>query len=236
MTTAIFIRSWKNDFGWLAYALRSIQKFARGFCEVIVVVPEGQDGPLRNLTAETVITVHDGQPGYLNQQWTKLQADLHTKSDYVLHFDSDMIFTSPVTPEFFFKDGKPVWVITPWSAMGDDEKKAWLHVLVKALREFPPYEYMRKCAVIVPRWLYAEFRAHMEKLHGIPLEAYIMNQPGHEFSEFNCLGFYAWLYHRDKFHWHDTTIDGVPKWPFEQRWSWSGLTPAERAEMEARLA
>jgi hypothetical protein len=237
MKTAIFIRSYERDYPWLEYCLRSIQKFATGFWEIVICVPEGQDGPLKHLTAEQVVTTHDGQPGYLCQQLNKLQADLHTPgADYVLHFDSDMMFTAPVTPEFFFKDGKPVWVVTPWSVLTGDEKKAWMHVLVKALQEFPPYEFMRKCATMVPRWLYAEFRAHMEKLHGVTIEQYVMNQPAHEFSEYNCLGFYAWLYHRDKFHWHDTTIDGVPKWPFRQRWSWSGLTQQERNEMEIALA
>jgi hypothetical protein len=236
MTASIFIRSYEKDFEWLHYCLRSIQKFATGFSEVVICVPEGQEVKLRHLTAERVITTHDGQPGYLCQQLNKMQADLRTRSDYVLHFDSDMIFTAPVTPDFFFKDGKPIWLMTPWSVMSSEEKKAWMHVMVKALQEFPPYEFMRKCAVIVPREVYGGLRAHMEKLHGITFEQYVMNQPGHEFSEYNCLGFYAWLYHRDKFHWHDTTIDGVPEWPFQQRWSWSGLTAKERNEMEIALA
>lgn len=234
MKTAIVIRSYEKDFPWLVYCLRSIAKFASGFSEIVVVVPDGQNPPTG--TNERVVHVFDGQPGYLCQQRDKLKADLFTDADFILHLDSDMILTAPVTPEFFFKKGKPVWTVTPWSVLGGEEKKAWYHVMAKALQECPPYEFMRKCAIIAPRELYGEFRAHLEKLHGIEMTAYVMNQPGHEFSEYNCLGFYAWLYHRDKFHWHDTTIDGVPKWPFEQRWSWSGLTNKERNEIEIALA
>jgi hypothetical protein len=235
-STCIFIRSYQQDLNWLSYCLRSLHKFASGFTEIMVAVP-GNEFPLfSHLTAETVIPVHDADPKYLCQQATKMYADAHTGADAILHFDSDMIMTAPVTPDFFFKDGKPIWVITPWTTIYGDEKKAWFHVMAKALRECPPYEFMRKCAVIVPRWIYAEFRAHMEKVHGIPLDAYIMSQPGHEYSEYNCLGFYAWLYHRDKFHWHDTSVDGVPTWPFRQFWSYSGLTQQERNEMEIALA
>ena len=236
MKCSIFIRSYAKDLPWLGYCLRSIHKFAIGFSEIVIAVPENERHLFRHLTAEKLVSVHDGQPGYLCQQADKMHADTHCMCSYILHFDADMIFTAPVTPEFFFHDGNPIWLITPWSALSGDEKKAWMHVLVKALREFPPYEFMRKCAVMVPSWLYGEFRAHMEKLHGVPLTSYIMNQPGHEFSEYNSLGFYAWLHHRDKFHWHDTTIDGVPSWPFRQFWSWGGLTQEIRNEIEVALA
>ena len=38
MSTGIFIKSWLNDLPWLHYALRSINKYARGISEVVVVV------------------------------------------------------------------------------------------------------------------------------------------------------------------------------------------------------
>jgi len=241
MTVDIVIKSHPADYQWLGYCLRSIQKFATGFNQVIVMLP--RSAPLK-LTAETVVYL-DVDENYLSQQVAKLNADQHTKADYCLHFDSDMIFTRPVTPDYFFKDGKPVWTITQWGDIpGRVEKKAWFHVMAKALQECPPCEFMRKCAIIAPRWLYPEFRKFIEETHGITMDAYVMNQPGHEFSEYNTLGFFAWLKHREKFHWHDTEIDGVPEWPFKQYWSHSGMkheghhgpTHAEKAEIEAILA
>lgn len=236
-TFSIFIRSYRNDFPWLRYCLRSIQKHLVGFCDIIIAVPAKDVELLSHLTVEKVIGVtDDGTNGYMQQQSDKMHADLHTQADYILHVDSDMWFTRPVTPDFFFRDGKPIWVMTPWSAMGKDEKRAWMHVMTKALQDFPPYEFMRKCANMIPRWLYADFRSHMEQLHGVPLQSYILNQPNHEFSEYNAIGFYAWLHHRDKFYWHDTTVDGIPSWPFKQAWSWGGLKPEIIAEMERDLA
>ncbi len=235
MSTAIFIRSYDKDFPWLNYCLRSIQKFATGFCEVIVAVPEGQAKLLKHLTAETVIEVHDGKPGYLAQQMDKLNADLHSGADRILHFDSDSVFTRPVKPETFINGIKPIWVMTPFDKEDEDKKKFWMHVMFKCLRRVPEHEFMRKVAIMAPRELYPAFREHIERVHGMSMETYVMNQPGHDFTEYNCLGFYAWLFHREKLHWHNTTTDGVPDWPFRQFRSWDGLDDATRDYMEELL-
>lgn len=232
-STAIFIRSYSKDLPWLSYCLKSIHKYCTGFSEIIVAVPDTELAQFKHLTAETVIGVHDGKPGYLKQQVDKLAADQHTQADFILHLDSDMCITEPLTPEFFIKDGKPIWIVTPWDAMGPTEKRAWFHVMSKCLQESPPYEFMRKCAIMAPRDLYSKFREFIQHTHGISMDAYVMNQPMHEFSEYNCFGFYLWLHHRERIYWHDTTIDGIPKWPFIQKWSWiEGGVSTCRDELE----
>ena len=224
-STAIVIKTYPKDYGWLAYCLKSIAKYCTGFSEVIVIRP--REHPL-GLTAETEVPV-DIPEGYLSQQVCKLNADLHTKADFVLHVDSDMVFTRPVTPDYFFHEGKPVWVTGSFDSIS---KKAWFHVMAKCLQACPPAEFMRKCAIIAPRWIYAEFRKFIEATHNMTMEAYIMSQPGHEFSEYNCLGFYAHLHHPEAFHWVDLDKEPTPDWPFVQKWSWGGLTPEIRAELE----
>lgn len=233
MNCAIFIRSYQNDFPWLSYCLRSLAKFSSGFSEIVIVVPNGHQFDLRHLTAERVIAVHDGQPGYLCQQADKLNADIHCpNADFILHVDSDMVFTRPFSPEYFLRDGKAVWAFTEWGNLpGQTEKKPWFHVMAKALQECPPHEFMRRCALMVPRWLYGDFREHLLSLHNLTMTQYVMNQPGNEFSEYNCLGFFAWLKHHEKFYWHDTRKEGHD-WPFIQNWSWGGLTDEIRDEIE----
>lgn len=229
---SIFIKSWEPDFCWLAYCLRSLQKYARGFHEIVVAIPEQAN---LKLTLEKVVKVHDpddGQ-GYLRQQVHKLNADRHCSGDYILHIDSDTVFREPVTPDTFFRDGKPRWFITPMDRAGKDEKKAWFHVMAKCLQRAPEYEYMRKCTVIAPRWAYAEFRAFIQVEHGMTMEAYVMNQPGREFSEYNCLGMFLHHFHPEKFYWHDESKEGIPQPMERQFWSWGGLTPKIREELEA---
>lgn len=225
MSTAIFIRSYAKDFEWLSFCLRSIHKFATGFCEVIVAVPTQDLPKLMHLTAETLIGVHDdGSRGYLNQQESKMHADMHTQADYICHLDSDCCLTQPVTPKTFMRDGKPLWLMTPWKDCMES-KKTWAHVMMKCLQECPEHEFMRRHGITIPRWAYGAFREHVQKLHGITLSQYIMNQPGNEYSEFNCIGFYLWLHHRDKISWHDTSVLGVPPSVMDQAWSWGGMTP-----------
>lgn len=231
-SVALVIKSYAPDYGFLAYCLRSIQKFATGFSEIIVMLPRTH--PL-TLTAETMVFM-DSEESYLGQQVAKLNADLHTQADFIVHFDSDCIFTAPITPDYFLKDYKAIWAITPFYQARDDQKKAWLHVMTKCVRAMPKYEFMRKNAIIVPRFLYAAFREFIVQTHGITMEQYVMSQPGNEFSEYNCLGFYAWLHHRDKIHWHNTDTDGIPAWPWVQRWSGAGVTPEIRDQYERILA
>lgn len=228
---SIVVKSWPGDYEWLSYCLRSIQKFCTGFNDIIVMLPRSH--PL-TLTAETVVLL-DAKEGYMEQQVAKLNADKHTQADYILNFDSDMIFTRPITPDYFFKDEKPIWVMTPWKDIGIKDKRTWFHVMAKCLLECPPAEFMRKGAVIYPSELLTAFRGNIRLLHEMGVDEYVMSQPGHEFSEYNCLGFFAWLYQPRVFHWHDTSVDGVPDWPWKQYWSYGGITDEIRAEMEGIL-
>lgn len=233
MTTAIFIKSYRNDFKWLSGCLRSIQKFATGFSEIVIAIPDTDS--LDHLTAERVVKVKESEGrGYMFQQSVKMLADAFTDADHILLVDSDCLFTAPVTPESFLTDGKPNWLHTPWANVGDDAKRAWGEVMRKCVGENPPSEFMRRLPQIVPRWALEEFRGFIAKKHGVSLEYYIMNQPGRHFSEFNCLGFFLWLNHHDKINWINTD-DGVPPTVVRQFWSWGGVTPEIKEERKAIL-
>lgn len=230
MTVDIVIKSYPADYPWLAYCLRSIQKFASGFNNIIVLLP--RSAPL-TLTAETVVYL-DVEENYMTQQVAKLNADFHTEADFILHIDSDCIFKQPVTPETFMVNGKARWLMTPWADCPDAEK-AWMHVMVKCCRTMPTHDFMRKSTLIVPRWAYAEFRSFIQKTHGVTMDAYVMNQPGRDFSEYNCLGHYLYTNHRDRIHWHDTAVSGHVPQVENQEWSWGGLTSEIKAKLDTLL-
>src|SRR4029077_1542764 len=108
MTCSILVKSFPKDFGWLSYCLKSIHKFASGFEEVVVIIPDDCDLPL---TAERLVKVHEPGPsatnaghhgtGYAYQQVVKMNSDKYCTSDFILHIDSDTIFTRPVKPKDF---------------------------------------------------------------------------------------------------------------------------------------
>ena len=232
MTYDIFIKSYRGDFKWLSYCLRSIQKFATGFRDIVIVIPDTDS--LDHLTAERVIKVKESGDPYMFQQAVKMSADEYSDADFFSFVDSDCIFTEAVTPETFMTDGKVNWLHTPWSQIADDTSKVWSEVMRRCIGEDPPAEYMRRHPQMIPRWALQEFRGFVAEKHGVSLEHYILSQPGRYFSEFNCIGFYLWLYHREKIHWMDTT-DGIPPTVLIQKWSWGGLTPEIRQEFETIL-
>ena len=232
MTCDIFIRSYSKDFPWLFYALKSIQRYASGFRDVIVVIPDTDDLP--GLTVEKVFKVKDTMSGYMQQQSTKMHADEFSDADAFLYMDSDCVFTEPVTPETFLTDGKPNWLHTPWEVVGEDAKRAWGEPMEKCIGEAPSSEFMRRHPQLIPRWALQEFRGFVSQKHGVSLEYYIKSQPAGRFSEFNCIGFYLWLHHPEKIHWINTE-EFLPPSVLKQFWSHGGLTPEIRQEIETLL-
>jgi hypothetical protein len=230
MTADIFIKSYRGDFKWLSGCLRSIQKYATGFREVVIVIPDTDS--LDRLTSERVVKVREYGDPYMFQQSVKMLADTFTDADFISFVDSDCVFTEPVAPETFMTGGLANWLYTPWANVGDDAKTAWGDVMRKCLGENPPSEFMRRHPQLIPRWALQEFRGFVAAKHGVSLEHYIMSQPGRGFSELNCIGFYLWLHHREKIHWINTD-EGLPPTVLKQFWSHGGMTPEIKTEIAA---
>lgn len=203
MTCDIFIRTHPPDAAYHEKCLASIAKYCSGFRDTVVV------------------NVTDPSPkaGYLAQQVDKLHADLHTDAGMILFMDSDTLFTRPVTPETFLCDAKPIWLHTPWTPgmLAHPGTRAWFDVMTEFAGEMPPSEMMRRHPFMVPAWLLKDIREWCQLQHRMPLGYYIREKG--RFSEFNVMGFHAWRFHRDKFHWIDTSKDELPELAVFQMWS-----------------
>jgi len=231
----IVIRSYYKDLGWLAYALRSIRRYCRGFSNVVLIVPRSSRERLdwSGLSGDVTVNCPDYRDDYLGQQVTKLTADTFSDADYICHIDSDCVFTRPTSPDDLFEGGKPVVLMTPYSAL--DRHVPWRELTERALEREVPWEFMRMPPYTFPRWIYGAFREHLAAVHGRPLEDYVLSQPARGFSEFNALGAFAYLYHRDCFAWR--TVDAAPPdSPCEAFWSWGGVDSATRGRLERLLA
>jgi hypothetical protein len=242
MTCSIFIKSCEKDFGFLSYCLKSIHKFASGFAEIVVVIPDNTDLPL---TQERVVKVPEpssGPPtmhgiGYVYQQVVKMNADKYCQSDFILHIDSDTVFNQPVTPQTFFIDGNPMWLITPMMDVIAGDKNAHAHAT--AIRQFsgvdPEFDFMRRMGQVIPRWAYGCFRDYTQELHGMTFEKWAFAQPFRGVTEFNFMGHMLYQRYRNFIHFHDTRF-GLPESVVTQVWSWNGLTPEIREQFEQILA
>ncbi len=243
MTCSILIKSFRKDFAWLAYCLKSIHKFARGFEEVVVVIPDTDD---LHLTAERLIKIHEPGPsaaspanhgtGYTYQQVVKMNADKYTTSDYVCHLDSDCIFVKPVTPKDLMVDGKPLWMMTPFADILPHDKNLPAHF--ESIKSFsgiePTMEYMRRHSQVIPRWAYGCFRDYVQQRHGKSFETWAMEQKFRGVTEFNFIGHFLHREFPNFIHFHDTRF-GIPDSYVMQSWSWDGITPEIRDKMEKIL-
>jgi FkbM family methyltransferase len=214
----IFIKTYAKDAEWLSYCQRSIARFAIGFRKVIVIDDKKEYC----------------EDGYLSQQIYKVYADTFTDADWILHIDSDTMFTRPVTPEIYLIGDKPRWMITPNSEI--EKSLPWFSVMREFMGENAEFEFMRRFPFIFPRWFYAAFRQFILTQHGVDAETYIKNRPFRAFSEFNCMGAFAYKFFRDKFHWIDTSKDPWPELTVDQLWSHGGLTEEIKGRREKILS
>lgn len=232
VTCDIFIKTYPPDYPWLEYCLRSVQKFAHGFNALIIAAPDEEwlkvcDDPPLIIDRPDLPLAHrqfikEETDGYLGQQVAKLYADGHSASGCILFTDSDTIFTRPVTPETYFTDGRIDWLMTPWAKT----ETPWQPITEKFLGRPVEFEFMRRMPFMIPRWLLQAMRQFCEQQHGMTLDKYVMSQPHRAFSEFNCLGAFAYAFHRDKFHWINTEEVPADQWPpltVRQEHSWGGL-------------
>jgi glycosyltransferase involved in cell wall biosynthesis len=199
MKVDIFIKSYKNDFKWLKYSLQSLAKYVTGYNEIIIIIPEGErhliNFPLPERTF--VHTIEERGNGYLFQQYAKMIAHHYCSGDYVMYLDSDCIFHSPVNIEDLIKDGKPQILMTNYKEL---EGSPWQKPTAEFLGKVPEFEFMRRHCFIYHR----QTLANLEKWFKKDLKEYILSRPGGTFSEFNVIGFFAYLFERDRYNFIDT--------------------------------
>lgn len=200
MTTDLYLKTCLHDEAYHVCCEASIRKFCTGFRNVIVE--------------------HGEHPqGYVFQQCCKLSIFERSDADHFLITDSDTIFRQPVTPETYFRNGKPTWIISPWDAemRAHEGLMTWYRFMTDLFGQEPPAEFMRRQPFLVPRWLMESFASFVWKKFGrkvteLPLDL-------GKFSEFNALGFHAWLHHRGEIEWIDTSKEELPPPTVFQAWS-----------------
>lgn len=214
-TIDIFVKSYRKDFKLLHYSLLSITKNVTGYSNIIILIPE-KDKHLfdtRNLPERTLVHyVKEYGNGYLFQQWCKLSAFKYCYSEFIMFSDSDVIFDHPINLQDFVADGKPEILYTHYSKVG--QAICWKKPTERFIKEPTEWEFMRRNNLIY----------HRSTLEAISkydplLEAEVMRSGN--FSEFNCMGAYAFKYEKEKYNFINTDewVYTPPKG--EQLWSWS---------------
>jgi len=237
LNTDLFIVTFKRDFEYLRWCLKSIEKFATGFRNIWIVIPSEDLKPLSALLIDfyylkNVIPVMFKEwpgKGMLHHMNIIVHADEYTDADFICHIDADCIFTAPVTPETFIKDGNPILQYERFESITKRHSGVglWGEVTQRCL-PFPiHFETMRQHGETYTRETYAETRKLMEVKTGMPVDEYIKAQKNdfpNGFCEFVTLGNVAIHCFWPKYHLVDNALKPNPDkgdFPVGQFWSHS---------------
>lgn len=216
MKTSFFICTFKRDFRYLKYMVRSFNKFVRGFHEVVILFPETDWGEFTSQVGPEIMSQNDiryrpmaGQEwphkGMLWHEWQVTCADVWCHdSDFICHFDSDCIFTKPVTPETFIPDGKPILRYERFETIGKRHPGTlkWKEAAESCLPFPVPWETMRGHPEVYHHGLYSQTRRFMEKKLGENPEKWVRKQRNafpQSFAEYPTLGAVAMFSFPEKY-------------------------------------
>jgi hypothetical protein len=259
MKVSILIVTHGKDFPWLRWSLKSIAKFATGFHEVVVCIPSSEDWHqvlnfATGYSGQAILRFNhfDQWPGkgFVHHMDRIIHADqICPQADFILHMDSDCIFTEPVTPEDYFWGGKPVLIGAPYpwivAKFNNPHHLRWKEAVERALGGTSEREFMRRHPAVHYRDLYQQTRDAILKHTRQPSSDYIrasQNTFPQTFAEFPTLGEVAWRDLRESYYWINQESDPWPKDKLIQFWSygpmnkpnnvWQGGTMVEMVPQE----
>ena len=244
----IFICTYHKDAVWLEYCLKSVQKYARGFRNTIVVYPARDADILRPVCDRFPFVVQkmveETGDGHLFQNATKTSCDLYSDADFFLHMDSDCLFTEEASPEDYKTDGRCDIVYCPYTELQTSHggnpvpwqditsRSIGIPVLVETMRQFP---------MMYPEWLYSETRKRIEEIHKTTFFKYVMESlpdgPAFKgYSEFNSIGCVAMYLFYNHFNFYysnsDERLRKLKPAKVKQFWSHTELDFHERRKLD----
>lgn len=258
--TEILIVTYYKDFPWLAYALKCIRHHCRGFAGLTLAVPKKDADSFWRLCAPhgiAPLSVHyyDEVPGKgMLQHMVKMaEADLIVPpaTKYVLHMDADCMFRMPTTPEHYFWNDKPYYLIRTWESLSSPDPRdptrkivsdcaMWKPATDTQLGFDTPYYAMCVNVAALPIEFYPAYRAHIERAHRRPFADHMLagrNEWPQSSMDWTAMGAWAQKFMPERFTWFD--VFGGGDYPVDRHkafWSHGGITPEIRAEIEGFLA
>jgi hypothetical protein len=238
--TSIFIKTCPKDHVWLQYLLPSIEKYAEGFKDVVIVSDAGTVIPHEYLSSIKKFPVHThyipvptqtkAYPqfdkmtglGYLWQQYIKLSWHNICVADSALLLDSDEMLCKLTTPDAFKHDGKWVWTYRLWKDAGG--AICWKQPTDQILGQNTPYEAMLAVGFVLTRTATINLLNHIYQTHAISnLWELVVKKKMNSFSEYNMYGSYIHSVN-DPAYYYNIRNDIPLQDCIIVNWSWGGVT------------
>lgn len=235
---SLFVRSYPNDFEWLKYSIRSMEKNLHGIDETVLVVPATKEDLPKEFKMffDRIFFTQETHEGYVAQQIDKVKAYKYCTHENILFSDSDCIYYQPFgAGSLLTDDNKCILYRTRYSSLMVEDMPAhiqrtsvmrWKPITEQTTGIDPDHEYMR-CFPIMHKALTCH------ALDSNPIyQRYIANLRDRSLSEFNALGVLADKTELCKQYELIDTESKLPEVTAKQYWSWGGITTEIRSQLE----
>jgi len=245
-TVDIFIKTYKGDFVWLEYLIRSIKKFAKGFRDVVIVSDD--DGNLIPDNIKSIMPLkifYEKVPtninfmdkiGYNWQQYIKLNWMKYSDADAIFILDSDNMLTKPIYVNDIKTNGKYNWIYRNWHEAG--EAQTWKDSTDYILGIDTKYEAMAVSGFLFTKNTTIQFKKYLkEKYNKDDFWDIIIDKKIPKFSEFNIYGNFIYSFYKNDYNiiMHSESNNLINK-TLLQSWSWGGLNDEEKMKREKILS
>ena len=212
MNVALLMVSYRKDFDFAVYAMKSALKYATGFSQRVVIVPNDDVllfyTPARQLGFEVIGFDERPGKGMLHHMAVICEADIWLpEADAVMVLDSDTMFTRPVTPDDFMQDGKPVILRERFEDFRSySSRYSWKTCVRSAVGIDPEWETMCRFPMIHLRGTLEMTRLLIAIHTKQDWKEYILSGPNafpQSFAEFPTLGAVAIEHFREQYHFVD---------------------------------
>lgn len=239
MNHTIFVVTYRKDFEYLKYCLKSYEKFCDGYEDLVLVVPGYDFDAAVELARQNVnkpVAVRSGEEwpnrGMLWAMTQKCRADEWCpRADIIHHIDADCVFTEPVTPLEYMRDGKPLLLYESFVSLnkkGIYECDKWKVATEACLPFGIERECMRCHPEVYQRDVYAMTRRLVEQKTGKPFDEYVGSGPNsypQQFCEHNALGNVALHCFPERYSAYNLEHEPWRKQKLRQAWSHRAPTP-----------
>lgn len=227
----LFCKTWKNDYGWLKYAIKSVLSLSyKSRVNWTIVGDTGSRDDLRKITEQAMQETNidgtfrifeaqehwpevNGVNGYYAQQWIKMTAHRVMGNDYFINWDSDVIATRAISEDTFRgRSGRPIYWFSQFNCLiqgGDVNVHNERRNVMKEIIGIPEvnFEYMR----CMPMPMNADILRAGEGRQEWSKSLNAIKSGRGGFSEFNIIGLFSHLHFPDCYEWRNAEQQG-PTW------------------------
>lgn len=247
----ILIVTYQKDAPWLKYCLALCKKYLTGFSGITVAYPASDKAVLSEMISGSIAHgwTYAETPGrgMIQHMAMMAMADkiVPAGTEFVMHLDADCMYHMATSPDDYFTDGRPDYLIRTWESLKDasgvvSDCAQWFKPTMNQLG-FPPKVYsMCRHPTVFPIGFYQPYREWIEAEHKQPFMDYMLsgrNVFPQDRMDWTAMGAFAYEFMRDQFNWIDVGARGavVPKDRQKTYWSHGGLNLKELAQIESFL-